>query len=191
MKDSTKDKNWFKRHWILSSIGGLILLFILIGAFSGEDAGVATPSSEEIGEENVVEEEVEELYGLGDKVEVGSFAYVFNSFDRTSSIGSQFMSEEADGEYIIFEVSVENIGSESESLSDENFKLIDEQGRKHSVNMDGMFYLDDSLNFETLNPGISKDGKLVFDVPEGTENGQIKIEDYFSLSSDKAIINWE
>jgi hypothetical protein len=186
-----KDKNWFKKHWILSSLGGLILLFILIGAFSGDDAGVETSSSEEIGEENVIEEETKEVYELGDKVEVGSFAYTFNSFKRASSIGNSFLNEQADGEYIIFEVSVENIGSESESLTDDNFKLIDDQDREHSVNMDGMLTLDDSLNFETLNPGISKDGKLVFDVPEGTEKGQIEIEDYFSFSSDKAIINWE
>jgi hypothetical protein len=182
----TKDKNWFKKHWILSSLGGLILLFILIGAFSGNDNATETSSKND--GENIIEEEI---YGLGDKVEVGSFAYTFNSFKRASSIGNSFLNEQADGEYIIFEVSVENIGSESESLTDDNFKLIDDQDREHSVNMDGMLTLDDSLNFETLNPGISKDGKLVFDVPEGTENGQIKIEDYFSLSSDKAIINWE
>ena len=31
-----KNKNWFRRHWILSSIGGLFILLILIGIFAGD-----------------------------------------------------------------------------------------------------------------------------------------------------------
>lgn len=32
-----KKKNWFRRHWILSTIGGLFLFFILIGMFAGDN----------------------------------------------------------------------------------------------------------------------------------------------------------
>ena len=73
---------------------------------------------------------------------------------------------------------VENIGNSAEYLTDSYIKLIDTQGREFSPNTIAAIYLKpdgSALAFEQVNPGITKKGKIVYDVPENVKSFNVKI----------------
>ncbi len=134
-------------------------------------------------EEVVVEEteEEEQIYSLGEVVETNYFEWKFLGYYTTDAIGEEifgtFYGEEAGGEFIVISVEVENIDDSAHYISSSDLKIIDEEGREFSSNTMAAIYLEneDNLNFEQINPGIIKDGKVVFDVPIGLENLQLRI----------------
>jgi hypothetical protein len=129
---------------------------------------------------------------LGDKVVAGDFAYTFNSMTTSKQIGEDvygtFMGDKADGIFIILDVTIENIGKESQTiLIDSYIKIIDDQGRTFKYDaMAGIYLKDEAFSFTQLQPGLPKRGKIVFDVPENI-NGKIELSTGL-WSSDKKYV---
>ena len=121
-------------------------------------------------------------YKLGDEVIAGNFKWTFKNYNTASQIGEDvfgtFMGVKADGEFLIIDVEVENIGKNAQLLSDSYVKLIDDQEREFSTDTMAAIYLKpqgSSFSFDTVNPGIIKKGKIVFDVPSGLKVAKIKV----------------
>jgi len=161
-----KEEGWISKHpyYTIGIFFGVLIIISIISNISSDNS----------------QEEVEssattiQTYSLGNKIVVENFAYTFTNVQGTSIIGSEYFNDQADGIFWIIDVEVENIGNEAEYINNEIY-IIDNQGREFEQDDDAWVYLDNNLVFEELNPGLTKKGQIIFDIPEGT-TGKIGIK---------------
>ena len=127
-------------------------------------------------------------YGFGDEVKVGEMVYVVDSAHTAQYIGTDFMGVQADGIFVVVDLTIKNTGSETKHISSSFMKIVDGEGRIFESDEEAWIYYDDNLVFKQLQPGLSTRGKVIFDVPKdatlylqvsgsfwGTNNKKIKI----------------
>ncbi len=181
----TKQKNWFRRHWVLTIILGIIVLGIIGGMFGNDTSNTETQTSSGNGGIKATPEQVK-TYSIGDSIQAGDFTWEITKSSTAKTIGSNpYLKTEASGIYIILDVEVENTGKSAKYLMDSYLKLVDDQGREFSPDTSAAFYLDSNqvLMFEQVNPGIVKKGKIVFDVPENLNVANVRISSNLVSSS--------
>jgi len=101
----------------------------------------------------------------------------------TSDIGEAPLTTKAQGQFVLVNVSVTNIGNEPQAFSGTEAKAFDNQGREFTASTTAAIYLPSSNSLYTaVNPGNKVDGKIVFDVPVGTALTSIELHD--SMFSD-------
>lgn len=134
--------------------------------------------------------EVPKEYFLGDYIYAGDFKWKVTQIQKAEYIGEYFgdtlIGQTADGIYLIIDVEVENIGNSANYLMDTFLKLIDNRGREFSPNSVAAIYLKpagSSLMFNSINPGIIKKGKIVFDVPKDAIITNLRISSNLLSSS--------
>lgn len=181
-----------KKSPLAKILGGgciLLVLFIIVIAgcsaifmSGGGDDAASSPSvpaaeaeaeAPAEGDTEPVEEE--------DVVEEPEVSIVADELERTTTIGSDGWEEEAQGEYVVVTVTVSNNSGEEINVSGDDFSLIGADGTEYGVSSDLPITDDTPLIYETVNPGNSVTGYILFDVPEGTEIGSMQYEALFSL----------
>ena len=196
-----KEDGWISKHPYLTIgifFGALILLSMISNLGSdtsntssnqqpsgaGAESGINTGTSEtEVNEPQV--------YGFGDKVTVGNFAYTFHDYETRNEIGGSeyFEGEVADGIFLIFDVTIENVAKESKTLWGSYVVVVDNQERRFEHDTTAEIYLDGSFSFEQMQPGLPKRGKIVFDVPQNIE-GFIEISSDSIWSDEVKYVSW-
>ncbi|MFH5212269.1 DUF4352 domain-containing protein [Antrihabitans sp. NCIMB 15449] len=163
-------KNWFARHKVLGVLGALLLLIIVIafasggGTKSGDDGGPGA--------------EPKPKPGIGVPVRDGKFEFIVQSFEAgVPSVGASYVTEEAQGQFVLVKLTVRNVGDREQSFTMSAQKLLDGAGRQYSVDDMATITLDQGTAFEQVNPGNSVDATIVFDVPAGTIPSQIELHD--------------
>lgn len=126
---------------------------------------------------------------IGEQVQDGAFAFTVTGVETTETLGSGFLTSEAEGRYVLVHVTVTNIGTEAATFSDANQTLLDADRREFSADSGtAVMYVPDSKAFlNQINPGNSVDGVLVFDVPESVEPAAIELRE--SMFSDGATVS--
>ena len=118
--------------------------------------------------------------GIGTAVRDGKFEFVVTGVERPGkTIGSDFLEETAQGEFIIVRMNVTNIGDEGQTLSSTGQVLYNDKGQKFEPSS-AIFSLPDADKFflENINPGNTVTGApLLFDVPPGTVLHSIELHD--------------
>lgn len=118
-------------------------------------------------------------HNVGESFVVGdgerSVRYTVTNVRPTDNVGGDTFGEDASGEFVIVTLNVENIGDESFDLSSDPFTLTDQQDREFEVDSDAMISADKSIVFEQVNPGLTVEGVVVFDVPPDGDY-RLKIE---------------
>lgn len=159
-----------------------------IKTIKNQNSSLNTPSTTE-------KKQLVQSYYLGDKVNVGSFAYTVNSYYTTDKLGQDlmgtFIGEKADGLFLIFNVTIENIGKESKTMWDSYIKVVDDQERTFEHDSTAEIYIPNGQQFlfEQMQPGLPKTGYIVFDVPKNL-SGRLEISTDNILSSEKVYIQW-
>jgi len=138
--------------------------------------------------QNPTPESSQKIYSLGEKVPVDDFVYTFTNYETTNYVGGEYFGNDANGIFVIFDLAVENQGAEADYINNEIY-IIDDQGREFSQDDSSWVYLDDNFIFEELNPGLTKRGQIIFDVPENIK-GKLCIKK--SMFSDECVnyISW-
>ncbi|WP_251149785.1 DUF4352 domain-containing protein [Cellulosimicrobium sp. Marseille-Q4280] len=198
-------RSWFARHKILTGLGVVVLVAIIGGALGGggEDEPTATavaneapaesaapegeapePAPEEPAEEAPAEEpapEVPATPGIGTAVRDGKFEFTVTSVETgVPSVGDEFLSEQAQGQYVLVHMTVTNIGDEAQMFDGSSQELTDTVGRTHSSDGSAAIYLGDANSFLTdINPGNSVEGTVVFDIPADAVPASIDLHDSF------------
>lgn len=198
-----KQKSWFARHKVLTAILALIVFFAIAanlggGGDEGEPAAAPTETSaaavadeatDEAADASTEEGTVEasateepaapEQPGIGDAVRDGKFEFVVTGVeDGGTEIGSEFLSEKAQGRFHLIHLTVTNIGDEPQMMSDSNQRVKDEQGRTFEASTTAGIYLEDNdMWLKDINPGNTLSGTLVFDMPEGSTPVEIELHD--------------
>lgn len=177
----------------------VIILLVIYAVYSSSsdisrlDTNTNQQSSTTDIEASTTQTETNELesYGFDDKVIVGNFAYTFHNYETKNQIGSStyFEGEIADGIFLIFDVTIENIAKESKTIWSSNVVVIDDQDRRFEHDTMAEIYLDDSFSFEQMQPGLPKRGKIVFDVPKDL-SGYIEVSSDSLWSDEVRYISW-
>lgn len=157
-----------------------------------------TPDSDETGERTSNEVnnggensagggEDSNVYQMGESFVVNDIEYTVNNVRTTSVLQSPISPSEADGVYIIVDLTMTNVGDEATRISNSDITLVDGQGRVHETSSDGMFTYEDTIGIlgEQANPGITHEGAVIFDVPPNQENWRLRVTDSSFLSKDE------
>jgi hypothetical protein len=178
--------NWFRRHWIISIILVILIIGIIGSAFDSSSNNASNTANSGI---KATQEEAK-TYSIGDSIQAGDFTWKITGSSTATEIGQDiggsFFGEKADGIFIILDVEVTNTGNSAQYLMDSYLKLVDDQGREFSPNSAAAIYLKpegSALMFEQVNPGITKKGKIVFDVPVDLKVANIRISSDLLSSS--------
>jgi hypothetical protein len=114
-------------------------------------------------------------------ISIGGLEYSVKGVSRASTVGPDFMQQKADGEFIVVRITIRNTGHDPATISDSDFHLQSGDVKYDTSSkgmMSGGFFLD------KLNPGVSKSGNLVFDVPANTSPSKYKLIVYGNGTSD-------
>lgn len=181
-----KKRNWFARHKILTGIGIAIIAIVLVSAIAR--GGNSEPAADEVavgsevsseeatdaqGAEGASEADSAEdaAPGIGDAVQSGDLEFTVTAIEPGGTeIGSEYLSETAQGEFLLVHVTVTNTGNEAATFFGSNQKLIDSEGREHETDSTASLYIpDNDTLFAEINPGNAVVGTLVFDLPANAE----------------------
>lgn len=201
-----KRKSWFARHKVLTGIGAIVLVSIIganMGGGGDDSAGSgvaeadAATAQDDVAEDDVAqdtaaedaaaeadeasakEEQPEKLPAVGDTVRDGKFEFTVTKIeDGVQEIGNEFLSEKAQGQFVLVHMTVENIGDEAQYFDGDSQELVDTEGRTHSADTAAAIYLDDSNSFlNEINPGNAVDGIVVFDLPKQATPASLELHD--------------
>ena len=155
---------------------------ILANLFGGNNSSTINNNLQTTTPEQVTAKQEVKTYSLGDEIQAGDFKWKITKVSTTKEIGQDvmgtFFGEKADGLFVVLDVEVENTANSAQYLTDSYIKLVDSQSREFSPNTVAAIYLKpegSALMFEQVNPGITKKGKIVYDVPENVKNFNVKI----------------
>lgn len=158
---------WFKKKRYILPIAAVVLLFVGIAASGGSD----TPGGDGASQQATAgEDEKAKVAKIGETVTSGSFEFTVKGIEcGKTSVGDQFISEEAQGQYCMLDVTAKNVGDEAKYLNADSQYLYDDQDREFSADSMATTYVNpDSTTFfiEEINPGNGVSGKIAFDVPK-------------------------
>ena len=162
-----KSLHKFKELSLVKKILCLVLIFGIIGIVASGSSNGETKKKEQKKDEpaNEVTEEKKE-YKIGEVAKVGEVDYLINNVEVTKQIGNEYVNTTAKDTFLIIDISITNNEKESLSVADTFFKLLNGEN-EYSADSTGAIYLNDSsIIFKKLNPGVTLQGKIVFDVPE-------------------------
>lgn len=189
MTKEKRKKPFYKKWWVW-----LLAIIIIAGLLGGEeedtddneassdntvtedspnedqDSNDSTGDTEEDVEEDTTEEEIVEV-GIGVPATIADVSFTVNSVDTTQEIssGNEFIDPATtEGQFIIVDITVKNDKKEAITINSSYFKLVTSDDVEYEPTTDGevsMAMMDeDSFFLEQVNPGLSKTGKVVFEV---------------------------
>ncbi|MBF6351912.1 DUF4352 domain-containing protein [Nocardia flavorosea] len=113
----------------------------------------------------------------GSEVRDGKFAFVVTAVEPPAkSVGGDYLSKTAQGEFILVHIDVTNTSDRPQSYFGDNQKLIDAQGREFTNDTEAEIYLNDDV-YTDINPGNKFSVTLAFDVPVGTQAAALEFHD--------------
>lgn len=123
-------------------------------------------TTEEAAEPEETEEAAPETPGVGDVVNNDGFDITVTSVESgLSSIQGKYGSRDASGQYVVVHISATNVDNEAHTFRAGAHVLVDEQNRQHSDSDDTIYMGDDAIVYEDVNPGMTLEGYLLYDIP--------------------------
>lgn len=153
----------------------LIVLGIIIGIVGGGDEETTNTNSTEQKEEVKSEESKQEekkVAGIGETATVADVGFTVQNVEETNEIdsGNEFIENATtDGKFIIADIKIDNGQKEALTIDSSFFKIITADGTEYEPVTDGTVFMamsqEDDFFLQQINPGLSKAGKVVFEVP--------------------------
>jgi hypothetical protein len=113
----------------------------------------------------------------GSAVRDGKFEFQVLAVTSANTVGDGYLIATAQGVFVIFTLSVRNIGDEPRSYSGQNQKLIDMSGREYQVSSDADPYMNSYGLVDDINPGNAIEVKVPFDVQPDTQMSMLELHD--------------
>ncbi|MPZ53232.1 MAG: DUF4352 domain-containing protein [Acidimicrobiia bacterium] len=171
---------WYKKMRYILPLAALVIIGAIV-ATTGGDGGdeIASPDGE--GEATTPDGEGEATsIGIGSPARDGNFEFTVSSFGcGETTVGDDILQEEAQGQFCIMDLTVENIGDEAQSfLADDQF-IFSADDVEYSASFAATLAnsAEGDEIFTEINPGNSIDGTIVFDVPEDAEVAYAELHD--------------
>lgn len=165
-----------KYHYHLSGWLKLVIFLVLVGigislTSTGED--VPVPDNKEV----ISEVQKPSEQDAGGDAESAKFSLKILDKKTFDFVGSSGFGKTASGKFLVYEIEIENLDSEPIYITSNDIRLFDEQGRKFVPDVEAMIYSQDPFVFETINPGITQRGVVIFDVPDPKAEFELKVYD--------------
>lgn len=171
---ATQRKKRAKWPWLVGALVAIIA--IAIGTNTGSDT--SNGSADTLAGTN---QQDSGAATIGQPARDGKFEFVITDISRTKTIGDEYLNTTAQGEFVIVHLTVKNIGSEPQLLSDSEQYLYDAKDNKYSADSEAGIYLSgdgsDSVWLEEINPGNTVKGKIAFDMPTGAKPVKAELHD--------------
>lgn len=139
----------------------------------------STAPAEEGSNEEPTDTSESYTHQVGESFTVGSgdnqVEYTVTDVTTADSVG-ELVSAEADGQFVLVELDITNQAQESFTIDSNLFTLRDNRGRTYDTDSDAEVYLEESIIYEQVDPGVEKSGRLVFDVPTDQSDRRLIIE---------------
>ncbi|GFG52235.1 DUF4352 domain-containing protein [Mycolicibacterium agri] len=117
----------------------------------------------------------DQAYDIGTPVRDGGFEFVVTGIERAPAVADPEFPElqkAAEGEYVLVNMTVTNVGTEPQSFF-VSYNTLSDGDTEYRADDEAWIYLGNTL--ADLNPGDSIDTEVVFDVPVGTEPQSIEL----------------
>ncbi|WP_235826099.1 protein kinase domain-containing protein [Candidatus Frankia alpina] len=115
--------------------------------------------------------------GFGVPVTDGSLEFVVAGVDCSKTqIGDGILALRAAGRFCQAQVTVRNTGDTAKALDNSSELLWDDHGDRHEANFLARLKLDENL-WDSIDPGETKRGTLVFDVPRDAQPRELEIHE--------------
>ena len=172
-------ESWFARHKILTLLIALVAILVVAQAFnSGSDpatvTGQAAPSQAADQPADAPKEAA-----IGTPVRDGQLEFTVTKVKPgVTRVGGDVLGENAQGQFVLVHITVENIGAEAQLFADSSQKVRDAEGREFSADTAAAISLEDNDVFlNEINPGNTVKGVLVFDMPKDAKPASIELHD--------------
>jgi|GEM_PF-6211240 len=107
---------------------------------------------------------------IGDVFAVRDFELTLQGTELAEVVGNSFLTEEANGIYLLINVDVANVSDSPEEFPYDDFQVEDGRGRSYSYDFQAVnVYVATETQaslFEPLQPGVIYSTVIIFDVPE-------------------------
>ncbi len=135
-------------------VGGIVAL-VLIAAVAGSSGTDTNTSNNDSAQSTEQSEKTDSVAKIGTPVRDGKFEFTVNSMDCSkTSVGSEFLTEEAQGKFCILDINVKNIGDEAQTFFSSEQKLFNSEGQQFSNDTAAELSIDG--NGELLKPYTTK-----------------------------------
>src|SRR5699024_652865 len=185
MAEEERKKRGGCLKWVAIIFGVLILLGACGAMLSGgDDAANTTPEEadeQETSEDVVEEEEADDIVGLATPLNVGDVEFTVNNWEQADSVGTDFMIEEANDTYMVMDVTVANNCNEAIAVDSSYCKVVNGENTYEPDRMASSTANEDDLGLflEQINPGSSRNARVVFDVTQDvvdSEDKQVQVQ---------------
>ncbi|QXW00775.1 DUF4352 domain-containing protein [Rhodococcus globerulus] len=178
-----KKKKW---PWVVGVVAALLVISAMSNGGDKDDPKVATArtASAEVASVDASPQAVTttpaSVPGLNTPVRDGKFEFVVTEIESgLSSLGDNpFLTEKAQGQFVIVTMTVQNTSDQPKSLSPSDQEMYDAKGRKFSADTSAAFSLDtDVAIWDEINPGNAVTMRVVFDMPTDAVPAEIELHD--------------
>jgi len=150
----------------------------------------ATETTEDEATEDEPAEEVVEIAGIGEQIDVENVYFTVNEISTATNVGGEY-GQDAQSQFTIINVTIQNEKNEAITVDSSFFTLLSGERTYEADGSAGIYANEDTSFFlESVNPGVAITGNVVFDVPAdladpilqvqtgfwGTETGQINLQ---------------
>lgn len=173
---------WYRKKRWIGSIGVVaIVAAVSLGSGGGDTGGGAAVAESGNSASDPGADKKDKPFKVGQTVELEGTQYTVTKTNTTKELGPNFMSEKADGTFVVVSLTVENKKNETKTFTEAATQYVAKDGTKYDTSTDGsMAVAEDSMLLKEMQPNLPTNGKLVFDVPDNAvSGGQLKVEDIF------------
>ncbi|WP_230620832.1 MULTISPECIES: DUF4352 domain-containing protein [Nocardiaceae] len=169
-------RSWFARRKILTVILAIVVLGVvirLVGGGSSDNQTASAPAGSSASDAAAPAAPTAPAAsadparpGIEVPLRDGKFEFVVTAVaPPVATVGSEHLTQTAQGEFPEVTISLRSIGDRAQSLDASSQKLLDADGKQYSVDSVATAYLDEGIGYEQINPGNAMDTTVVFRRP--------------------------
>lgn len=176
-------KPFYKKWWVW-----VIAIIVIVNIASGgdeEESTTETKSDTKATETTAKPEEKKEepkkeapkQHQVGDVVKVGKLEYTVKNVEETQKISNVLGDKTTEGKFVIVEMAIKNL-DKKERMADSNMFKVKADGAEYGADSELDMYVNEGgIGFflESINPNISKTGKVVFELPAEAKAYNIEV----------------
>jgi hypothetical protein len=181
--------------WGLIGCGGLLVLLVLVVGCtavvavmgSGGDGGDAKKGESK-------QKGAEETVSIGEVATAGDVQWVVTDAQRLNELveeGPSPRPKTEQGSFVVVDFDFTNNGSDPVTLDNASVTLLDSEGRESRPKTDATFYIPENrrLLLENVNPGLTRQGRIIFDVPPDATGFELQVGDTNPFAGEDAAVD--
>ncbi len=157
----------------------------LIGSGGGEGGGSAEDSEPKKKEEEKKASSKQEAapVAIGEPATAGDVQWTVTSAERVGELVREGptpkLTKIEQGSFVTVDLDFTNNGSDPVTLVNNSLRLLDSEGRESNPKSDALTYIpeDRRILLEGVNPGITRQGRVIFEVPPDASGFQLEAGD--------------